>query len=41
MKSALIPIEGPKKATRGRVGGGELEPIKILRRNLTCIPESI
>jgi hypothetical protein len=35
-KPALIPIEGPEKATRG---GGEWEPIKIPRRNLAYIPK--
>jgi hypothetical protein len=33
-KPALIPIEGPEKATRG----GEWETIKIPRRNLAYIP---
>jgi hypothetical protein len=36
-KPALIPIEGPEKATRG----GEWEPIKIPRGNLAYIPKSI
>jgi hypothetical protein len=36
-KLALIPIEGPDKATRMR-GGGEWEPIKILYENLAYVP---
>jgi hypothetical protein len=36
-KPALIPIEGPEKATRG---GGEWESIKILMQELTYVPSS-
>jgi hypothetical protein len=35
-KSALIPIEGPEKATRG----GEWEPIKIIMQELAYVPSS-
>jgi hypothetical protein len=37
-KLALIPIEGPEKATRG--GGGEWEPIKILMQELAYVSSS-
>jgi hypothetical protein len=36
----FFQTEGPEKATRGRGGGGEWEPIKIPRRNLSYILES-
>jgi hypothetical protein len=36
-KLALIPIEGPEKATKC---GGEWDPIKIPQRNLAYVPSS-
>jgi hypothetical protein len=39
--SAVVLFEGPEKATRGgRGGGGEWEPIKILRQELAYVPSS-